>query len=55
MDLKQQIALVESQEELLQFNHFSNQDAWELGKIFAEEALGGKKNTHSHLYQDVEW
>ncbi|WP_321301649.1 heme-degrading domain-containing protein [uncultured Sphaerochaeta sp.] len=40
MELSQQIALVESQEELLQFDHFSSRDAWELGKIFAEEALG---------------
>jgi uncharacterized protein (UPF0303 family) len=40
MDLQEQIALVESQEALLQFDHFSNQDAWELGKVFVQEALG---------------
>lgn len=39
MDLAERIALLERQEELLQFDHFSHEDAWELGKLFAEEAI----------------
>ena len=37
MILDELISLLEMQEEILQFTHFTNEDAWELGKIIADE------------------
>ncbi|MDR3139834.1 MAG: heme-binding protein [Treponema sp.] len=39
MNVDKYIVLVEKQEEQLQFPHFNRKDAWDLGKIFAEEIL----------------
>jgi uncharacterized protein (UPF0303 family) len=39
MNVDKYITLVEKQEEKLQFPHFNRMDAWELGKVFAEEIL----------------
>jgi uncharacterized protein (UPF0303 family) len=39
MNYDKYIALVEKQEELLQFPHFNRGDAWELGKEFARDIL----------------
>lgn len=37
MDYNAIIEKVKKQEELLRFQHFTNDDAWELGKLFAEK------------------
>ena len=37
MDLETINQLLQKQEEMLQFEHFTNQDAWELGKLMVEE------------------
>jgi uncharacterized protein (UPF0303 family) len=39
MDIKEQIAVVAAQEELLTFETFTHEDAWELGKILVSEAM----------------
>ncbi len=36
--------ILKMQEEILQFTHFTNEDAWELGKLMAEEARARKYN-----------
>ncbi len=33
--------LILKQEDILQFEHFNNRDAWDLGKLMAEEAFSG--------------
>ena len=38
MTVEELIAMLEMQEEILQFNHFTNEDAWELGNIMVAEA-----------------
>jgi uncharacterized protein (UPF0303 family) len=38
MTIDEVIAVLEMQEEILQFNHFSNEDAWALGNIIVIEA-----------------
>jgi uncharacterized protein (UPF0303 family) len=42
MRLDKYIAIVEKQEELLQFPHFTRKDAWDLGNIFVSEILEKK-------------
>nr|MBK5237423.1 heme-degrading domain-containing protein [Clostridium sp.] len=37
MEYKAAEQLVIKQEEMLQFEHFNNQDAWELGQLVVEE------------------
>jgi uncharacterized protein (UPF0303 family) len=37
MRLDRYIAILEKQEELLQFSHFTRKDAWDLGNIFVSE------------------
>jgi uncharacterized protein (UPF0303 family) len=39
MRLDRYIAVLEQQEELLQFPHFTRKDAWDLGNIFVSELL----------------
>lgn len=39
LDLDTAIKFAEQQEEILQFPHFSKRDAWELGKILADDIL----------------
>lgn len=39
MDLDERVAIVSAQEELLKFETFTAEDAWELGKIFVAEAM----------------
>ena len=38
MTIDELIAILEMQEEILQFTHFTNEDAWELGSYMVEEA-----------------
>ncbi|MDY3918511.1 MAG: heme-degrading domain-containing protein [Candidatus Limivivens sp.] len=38
MTIDELIAMLEMQEEILQFSHFTNEDAWELGNVIAAEA-----------------
>ncbi len=38
MTMDELIAILEMQEEILQFTHFTNDDAWELGNMIAAEA-----------------
>ena len=38
MTIDELIAMLEMQEEILQFSHFTNEDAWELGSILTSEA-----------------
>lgn len=38
MTMDELIAMLAMQEEILQFQHFTNEDAWELGSIIAAEA-----------------
>lgn len=38
MTIDELIAMLEMQEEILQFSHFTNEDAWELGNIIVSEA-----------------
>ncbi len=38
MTIDELIAMLEMQEEILQFSHFTNEDAWELGCILVAEA-----------------
>lgn len=42
MTIEELIGLLEMQEEILQFSHFTNGDAWELGRILVEE--GRRRN-----------
>ncbi len=42
MELKERIALVEKQEQMLQFTSFSNEEAWKLGKLFVSYILDQK-------------
>ena len=35
------LKILEMQEEILQFTHFTNADAWELGSLMVEEAIRG--------------
>ena len=37
MTIDELIAMLEMQEEILQFSHFTNEDAWELGSILTSE------------------
>ncbi|MDT4761594.1 heme-binding protein [Sphaerochaeta sp. PS] len=39
MELDERLAIVSAQEELLKFETFTHEDAWELGKIFVAEAM----------------
>ncbi len=39
MELDERLAIVSAQEELLRFETFTHEDAWELGKIFVAEAM----------------
>lgn len=39
MTVEELLTVLEMQEEVLQFNHFTNRDAWELGSMMAHEAL----------------
>jgi len=38
MTIDELIAMLEMQEEILQFSHFTNEDAWELGRLIVSEA-----------------
>lgn len=38
MTIDELIAILEMQEEILQFTHFTNEDAWELGNVIVAEA-----------------
>lgn len=38
MTVEELIAMLEMQEEILQFSHFTNEDAWEIGNIIVSEA-----------------
>ena len=38
MTIDELMAMLEMQEEILQFSHFTNEDAWELGNILVAEA-----------------
>ena len=38
MTMDELIAMLEMQEEILQFSHFTNEDAWELGCMLVTEA-----------------
>lgn len=38
MTVDELIAMLEMQEEILQFSHFTNEDAWELGNLIVMEA-----------------
>lgn len=38
MTVEELLSILEMQEEVLQFSHFTNEDAWELGSIMAAEA-----------------
>lgn len=38
MTIDELLAMLEMQEEILQFNHFTNEDAWELGNVLVAEA-----------------
>lgn len=38
MTIDELIAMLEMQEEILQFSHFTNEDAWELGSLIVAEA-----------------
>jgi uncharacterized protein (UPF0303 family) len=40
LNIDKGIAMVEGQEELLQFSHFNRQDVWKLGKEMADKILG---------------
>ncbi|MFQ7290058.1 MAG: hypothetical protein ACLRPV_14840 [Lacrimispora saccharolytica] len=40
MTMNELIKVLEMQEEILQFSHFTNADAWELGKY---DSSGGQK------------
>ena len=35
--IEELLAMLEMQEEILQFTHFTNEDAWELGKLIVSE------------------
>lgn len=37
MTMEEVIRLLEMQEEILQFSHFTNADAWELGRVLVDE------------------
>lgn len=38
MTIDELIAMLEMQEEIIQFSHFTNEDAWELGNVIVAEA-----------------
>lgn len=38
MTVEEVITVLAMQEEILQFNHFTNEDAWELGNLLVAEA-----------------
>ena len=38
MMLEESIRILAMQEEILQFSHFTNEDAWELGSLMVSEA-----------------
>ena len=38
MTIEEAIKVLEMQEEILQFTHFTNNDAWELGNLIVNEA-----------------
>lgn len=38
MMLEESVKVLTMQEEILQFSHFTNEDAWELGSYMVEEA-----------------
>jgi len=39
MELEERVAIISAQEELLKFETFTAEDAWELGKVFVAEAM----------------
>ena len=42
MTVEELLTVLEMQEEVLQFSHFTNREAWELGTLMASEALRRK-------------
>ena len=59
MTIDELIAILEMQEEILQFTHFTNEDAWELGNMIVAEAKRRKRpvavsirlNNGLHVFQ----
>lgn len=43
MTIDEAVKILEMQEEILQFTHFTNEDAWELGSLIASEARRRQK------------
>ena len=42
MTIEELLKVLEAQEEILQFSHFTHEDAWELGTMIVMEARDGR-------------